>query len=146
VGKRRLTERAPMPAFHACTLAMTALLLAVRTVAADVVINEVFYDGAGEDRGDYLELYNNGAESLSLADWKVLLIDGATGAAYRTITLPEGASLAAGDYYVIASASALERTYPGVVDQDEDLNGGIQNGQEAGDVFPDAIVLKDAGG
>lgn len=91
-----------------------------------VVINEVDADQAGTDSNEFIELYNNSSETVSL-DGVVLVLynGGATNdASYDTIDLT-GKTIAANGYFVIGSA-----TVPNV-GQVEFTTDGIQNGADA---------------
>ncbi|ATY33991.1 Ig-like domain-containing protein [Sphingomonas psychrotolerans] len=54
-------------------------------MAANVFINEIHYDNAGADSGEFVEIA--GAAGTSLAGWKIVLYNGANGQSYSTVTL-----------------------------------------------------------
>ncbi len=118
-----------------------ALSLSMATLAsAQVVINEVMYDQDGGDAGEYVELYNAGGGLVDISGYVVELVNGSNGTSYNTITVPAATNLAAGGYYVIGNAATIDPAWGGgTVDQDVNLNNGIQNGA------PDAVVLYDSG-
>jgi len=61
---------------------MTVLLGVIQTVIAEaaVVLNEVLYDPAGADGGhEYVELFNNGLDTASLAEVSLQFANGAVG-------------------------------------------------------------------
>ena len=68
--------------------------------AGSIVINEVDYVQPGTDGAEYIELYNPGADSVSLAGLTLQLIDGANNSPYAEIEL-DPVSLAAGAFYVV---------------------------------------------
>ncbi len=70
--------------------------------AGKLVINEVDYDNIGIDTAEYIELFNPGTSSVSLAGLAVVLVNGSTGAVYDTVDLSSLQTLAAGEYLVIA--------------------------------------------
>jgi hypothetical protein len=64
-------------------------------LVGDIVINELMYDPlSGGDDAQYLELYNQGANAVSLANWQFT--------AGVTFTFPANATLAANGYLVVA--------------------------------------------
>lgn len=124
------------------TLALLTMMGLAASANAAVVINEYLYDtdNAGNDAGEFIELYNNGGAPVDISGWTVLLVNGANGTAYSTVTVPAATSLAAGGYYVIGNAATIDAAYGvGTVDQNFNLDNILQNGA------PDAIVLKDSG-
>ena len=87
---------------------------------ANVFINEINYDPAGNDTGEYIEVA--GLAGTDLSGWKLVLYNGSGGAAYRTITL--GGTLAdSANGFGFSSYTTV--------------NDGIQNGA------PDGIALVD---
>jgi aminopeptidase N len=106
-----------------------------------VVINEALFDVYNlTDAGEYIELKNTSSTLADISGWQVVLVDGASGNAYATITIPASTTLAGNDYYVIANAATLGAVYPGVVDLSYSLDNALQDGA------PDAIVLKTGAG
>lgn len=102
-----------------------------------VVINEVLFDVYNvTDAGEYIELYNTSTTPADISGWQVVLVNGGTGTSYATITIPASTVLAGNDYYVIGNSTTLGAVYPGVVDQNYNLDNAIQDGPA------DAIVLK----
>jgi len=105
------------------------------TVAAgtvDVVINEIHYNPieSGTDVTEFVELYNNGDVAAGLAGWTF---------AGFTFTFPAGATLAAGEYLVVAvDAAAFFATY-GFLPDYEWEEGALSNSGES-------LVLGDAAG
>lgn len=77
-----------------------------------VVINEVDYDNAPDagfanDNLEFIELFNAGSSTASLANRAVVLINGANNLSYTTVDLSPAGSLAPGEYLVLASDSTL---------------------------------------
>ncbi len=99
-------------------------------VSAGVVINEADYDQPGADTGEFIELFNSGT-ATSLAGYALALINGSTGAPYRT--LPLAPVMLLNDAYYVVCGNPNE-----VVNCDQDASPDtnlIQNGA------PDAIAL-----
>ena len=94
---------------------------------AQLVINEVDYDQPGADTQEFVEIYNDGADAVDLADVYVLGVNG-DGTVYRREELP-GVTLAAGEYYVVGSQNVHN------VDLDVGATSWLQNGA------PDAVAL-----
>jgi hypothetical protein len=99
----------------ACTVASVVLVTLIageplpttggpRNVTS-VVINEIFYNAAGDDDGlEWLELHNHSRAAVDVGGWK--LLDGITG------TLPAGTVLPAAGYLVLCSdRRAFEEAY-----------------------------------
>ena len=74
------------------------LTLTVVSAPAGVVINEIHYDPANNERFEFIELYNPTATTIALGGWQFT-----SGVTY---TFPGGASIAAGGYVVLAMDSA----------------------------------------
>ena len=74
---------------------LTLLTLLIRTVSAEVVINEIHYNPpANPVRQEFIELYNPGASVVVLSGWR---LSGAV-----TYAFPNGTSIPANGYLVIA--------------------------------------------
>jgi hypothetical protein len=86
-------------------------------------INEVHYDNGGTDMGEFIEIA--GLANQSLADWSLVLYNGANGSIYNTVPV-NGTFANPGSGFGFISIS-----FP---------SNGIQNGA------PDGIALVDAGG
>ena len=77
-------------------------------INTNVVINEIMCDPpSGQTDGEFIELYNRGTVSVSLAGWKLrVAVD---------FDFPANASIPPGGYVVVTGSSAfIQRTYPGV--------------------------------
>ncbi len=97
-----------------------------------LVINEVDYDQPGTDMAEFIELKNNDTLPVNLSNYEVELVNGSTGALYKTIALPS-VNLAPGDYFVICGNSINTPNCDMQVSPSSNL---IQNGA------PDAVGLK----
>jgi hypothetical protein len=104
-----------------------------------LVINEVDYQQPGADDGEFVELYNPSDCPLSTEGLRLELVNGADGQAlvYAGANLSRaGASIPAGGYLVVGSASvveALPQEVPGAA-----ISVPIQNGD------PDGVRLLDS--
>ena len=83
---------------------------------SSVFINEIHYDNAGTDQGEFVEIANTAGADLT--GWSIVLYNGSNGTSYDTKTLSGNAQIVA-------------QSYPA---------NGVQNGS------PDAVALVDAGG
>ena len=100
-----------------------------------LLINEIDYDQASTDPAEFIEIYNAGA-ATSLSGYSIVLVNGATNSVYTTIDLTPVGSIAAGQYLVIGSDSALAYVATGSLKLS--LGAGqdyIQNGS------PDGLAL-----
>lgn len=86
------------------------------------VINEIHYDNAGTDTGEFIEVA--GAAGADLTGWSLVLYNGGNGASYNTIALDGTLSGTSGQGFLTVNLPA----------------NGLQNGS------PDGIALVDAGG
>lgn len=100
-----------------------------------LLINEVDYDQASMDTGEFIELYNAGTTDIDLSGVQVILVNGnnAMSVVYQTINLT--GMVTPGQYFVLAAPGVMN-VDPSAVTQT--LNATIQNGA------PDAILLLDA--
>lgn len=73
-----------------------------------IVINEIMYDAPSDQgTGEFIELYNRGTETVDLSGWEIT-----NGVRFD---FPDGTSLAAGEYLVIAAdLDCFNDSYPGV--------------------------------
>ncbi len=103
----------------------------------DVVINEIMYDPiSGDNDDEYVELYNQGAESVDLSGWRLRGgID---------FDFPDGAQIAAGGYVVVArDAARLQINYAQLDASNTfgDYNGRLGNGGDRVKLSkPDTVV------
>ncbi|WP_275588760.1 endonuclease/exonuclease/phosphatase family protein [Croceicoccus hydrothermalis] len=88
----------------------------VANTSARVFFNEIHYDNAGSDIGEFIEIAN--LDSVDLTGWSVILYNGSNGTPYNTIALS-------------GSESFTTVNLP---------SNGLQNGS------PDGMALVDAGG
>ena len=105
-------------ALAAAPLALAAPAAAVPASTSTVFVNEIHYDNAGTDAGEFVEIA--GPSGTDLSGWQVVLYNGGNGASYNTRTLSGTIPGAAGGYGQV------------VLDYPVD---GIQNGS------PDGIAL-----
>src|SRR5688500_9932878 len=77
------------------------------TAPAQVVINEISYDDAGNDNLDFIELYNSGAAPIDISNWVVRNSDEVAppGDDNLDFTVPASTSIPAGGYYVLGMAA-----------------------------------------
>ena len=93
------------------------------SLAPQLVINEIDYDQVGADGDNFIELFNNGTDTINLNGYQILLVN-QDGTTYDTITL-DNVNLAAGDYYVISNNAT------NIANTDQEVSFDIQNGVDA---------------
>lgn len=105
-------------------------------IVGKVVINEIYYDAVGSDTDGvvFVELY--GDPDLPIGGAKLNFVDGGDGSVDDTITLPEGARIAADGFYIVADARTGSATVTNIPGADLIDNFDPQNG-------PDAVQLLD---
>ncbi len=125
----RLPTRLPAPAL---AVAMCVSLLAVRTGAAEPLLNEVLYDPPGADGGaEFVELLNIGTETLDLTGVRLEFANGAVAPAWeRRWEGAPGDSLAPGARWLIGDSGWTGDVTPNVL-----VSLRLQNG-------PDAVRLR----
>ena len=91
-------------------VSVAAVGLAAANASAQIVINELVKEvrtagssSVSAEPREFLELYNAGQTAVNLSNWSMVTTVGSTGNVI-TDTLPSGASIAPGDYFVIAVA------------------------------------------
>ena len=112
-----------MKALTWLTLPVMAFLLSTGAGAQNIWINEIHYDNAGPDTGEFLEVVLENPAGYNLADFSVTLYNGNNGTAYDTRTLDsftQGSSVGNFTFYWLDYDSA---------------GGSIQNGA------PDGMAL-----
>ncbi len=104
-----------------------------------LVINEIDYDQVGNDSAEYIEIFNGSGGAISLAGYKVVLVNGSStpGAAYTTFDLSGAGTLASGGYLVIGSTTLLATINATLEIPMGFATNNIQNGN------PDGIALID---
>src|SRR5262245_24916761 len=127
-------------------LAAVALALAPRPASAAIVINVIMYNSVETTDVEYVELYNPGPSSQSLAGWYLIDSDSAHPKCFLVGTL------AAGAYLVIPGiTSAFQAKYPGVTNLNPNqfdnttpgLGFSLGNGGDTARVFHNIGVLID---
>ncbi len=70
-----------------------------RFAHAQIIINEIMYDVNGSDSGrEWVEVYNNGAESINFSKWKL-----SEGSSNHGLVVAKGSSvISPGEYAIIA--------------------------------------------
>lgn len=105
-------------------------------LVGSLVINEVDYDQAGADTGEFVELFNGSSSAVNLSGFKLLFINGSNKSVYFTAnlngTLAPGGFLVVGNASVQAAAQAAGAAFILIPDNT------IQNGA------PDGIALVSA--
>lgn len=95
---------------------LIVFLLAVHPTKAQVVINEIYINAVANDgspnpnTGEWIELYNTTASTADVSCW--VFCDGDF-----CVTLPEGTTIAAGDFFLIGSTagvSCVSCDFPGL--------------------------------
>lgn len=122
------------------TLLLTFILILGYNLNAQLVINEVNYDIAGQDTSEFIELKNDSSMTGLFTGYYLLLINGGTvpPKPYDSISLPTMV-IAANDYYVICGDTANVKPCDFAASKKANL---IQNGG-SGTSGPDAIALFD---
>ena len=69
----------------------------------ELVINEVDYDQVGEDLNEYVEILNKEASPVSLADLKLVVINGSNNGTLLNLSLAAGGVLMPGQYLVVGT-------------------------------------------
>ncbi len=106
-------------------------------LADNLVINEVDYDQDGSDDMEFIEVFNPTAQTISLTNKTMYLINGNGNSEYASIDLDAANELLSGQYLLIGSQAVLD-----TVDTDtlelvfDDPSNNIQNG-------PDGLLLID---
>jgi large repetitive protein len=98
-----------------------------------LVINEVDYDNLGTDAHEFVEIFNPGPAVVPLSDLSMMLFNGDNSLPYGTVALGAAGTLAAGQYFVVASNTVT--VAPGaLVFRFPMADNNIQNG-------PDGLLL-----
>ncbi len=114
-----------LPGVLACALA--------GTLSAQVVINEVAYDGVGSDDGQvFVELW--GPPGMDISGWVIQGIEGRPGSAgtcnSQSFSFPAGATIPADGLVVVADSDAAGVTLVANADY-TDPNMDLENGEDA---------------
>ncbi|XXF78402.1 amidohydrolase family protein [Myxococcaceae bacterium GXIMD 01537] len=103
-----------------------------------LVINEVDYDNiVANDPNEFIEIYNAGTETISLAHVDLVLVNGSDKKEYKRQSLAALGSLEPGKYLVVGSASVVVAAGTPRIDISPGSTGFFQNGA------PDALGLFD---
>lgn len=112
-------------------------------VCGQLVINEVDYDQIGPDTAEFVELFNAGAQGVSLNGVSLVLVNGSGNVPYGTEVKLTG-TLAAGQYLVVASSGVMNIAPGAMVVPFAAATNNLQNGGSAAAPEADAIALYDA--
>ncbi|WP_437813487.1 lamin tail domain-containing protein [Sorangium sp. So ce1078] len=129
------------------TLGESSLTATVETVTVTggLVINEVDYDQENTDGAEFIEIYNGTGAPVDLAGHALLLINGASDppAPYQTFDLGPAGTIAAGQYLVVGSTTAVGTVPEGAltIAFSGTQTNRVQNGGPAGAEEPDGIAL-----
>jgi hypothetical protein len=85
----------------------------------DVIINEIMYHPLQNGDEEFIELYNQGGEAVHLAGWEF------TGAV--RFAFPQGASIAPGEYLVVAKSALSVAAKYGIFNVLGDYSGNLRN-------------------
>ena len=97
---------------------------------AELVINEVDYDQAGEDTLEFLELYNTGDAPVQLGPLVVEMVNGSNDQGYGSYPLADaGAEIAPGGFLIIGNPNVIAGLADDVLRIEMPLNG-LQNGPD----------------
>lgn len=103
------------------------------------MINELDYDQPGFDLMEFVELFNAGANEVSLANLVLVMVNGSNNTEYARYTLSDaGSSLAAGQYLVAGSAALISLAADGALTMA--LAASSNNIQNGG---PDGLLILD---
>lgn len=110
--------------------AQASLTVSDQPLGGELVINEVESNQPSTDTAEFIELYNASGRVLSLADYRLEMINGSSGDTYRTVELGDIAnSLDAGQFLVLANAgvNVASGAVSGILP-----SNGLQNGSPDG--------------
>lgn len=118
------------------------LLLPIYFVSnGQIVINEINYkDEVGFESKDWIELYNNGANTVDISNWVFKDDDN-----LHEFIIPNGTTMASGSYLVLAQILAdFQTQFPSVNPVLGDFTFGLSGGGELIRLFDNNAVLVDA--
>lgn len=118
---------------HWSCLALSAAAgSALLPTLAALVVNEVLYDPVGPDAGqEFVELFNSGVEPVALDAAQLRFVNGSAPSSSLVVWSGEpGLSLAPGAFFVLGADQ--------VEDRDRTVTLGLQNGDEALELWVDA--------
>ena len=106
--------------------AIIALTFLSAQAHAGVLISEMLFNEIGGDvSGEWIEIYNNGTETVSLTGWKIGDEEArtATSLTEAMMFFPEGASIAAGEVQVVAANAIVFKSVYGFLPKYEGASG-----------------------
>ncbi len=108
---------------------------------AGLVINEVDYDQPSSDTREFVEIYNNSGQTVSLTGMVLVFVNGgsATPSEYGRVNLAPAVELGPGQYLLVGPAAVLD-TVDSLEVKEILYTSSIQNGN------PDAVALYDTVG
>lgn len=109
------------------------------SLAARLVLNEIYYDAVGSDTDGFLFVELYGTPGFNISHYRINFVNGSDGKVYDAITFPEPAHVAPDGFYVIADSQTGSTTLTHVGRADLIDNFDPQNG-------PDAVQLLDTTG
>ena len=111
-----------------------------------LVVNEIDYDQLGADTGEFVEIYNAGPDAISLAGYRLELVNGAGGSVYETVDLSVVGSALPGNGYLVVGNQSVVDSLTGVLTVTIS-SGSIQNGPDGvhivyGAAFVDGVAYE----
>ena len=101
-----------------------------------IVINEIMYNSPGDDE-EWIELYNNSNETISLENWKIIDND----ATHTPIIIPSGYSVEAYGYFTIEVGTF--GAFPFTPDYDGSGNFNLGNSGDEVNLYSNANIITD---
>ncbi len=122
-------------------LLLLCICLSGLTLNGQIVINEINYkDAIDFETKDWIELYNNGANTVDISNWVFKDDDD-----LHEFVIPNGTTMAAGSYLVLVQTLAdFQALFPGVSPVLGDFTFGLSGGGELIRLFDDNNVLVDS--
>lgn len=107
----------------------------------DIVINEICCASPSEfDAGDWIELYNNGTDSVDLSNW--ILKDSKDG---HIFIIEEGSSIAPEGFMILCTDSIkFKQIYPTIVNVQGNFEFGLDQKGDAVRLYNNFVVLVDS--
>ncbi len=119
--------------------AVTANVNLIELAPLGLVINEIDYDQASTDSGEFVELFNGTGAPVDVGTFNLVFVNGSNKAIYKTITL--AGVIPNGGYLLVGAAAVIDAAPAAVIKIAENDQNLIQNGNDAGSPIPGEGVL-----
>ena len=119
--------------------AVSATVDLIELAPIGLVINEIDYDQAATDSGEFVEIFNGTGATVDLGTFTLVFVNGTDRSTYKTVTL--SGIIPVSGYLLVGAAAVIDTAPAAVLKIAENGTNLIQNGNSAGSPIPGEGIL-----